>query len=184
MAIKVLPDHLADDADRLGRFQREAKVLASLNHTSIAAIYGSEEFEGKHTRRWNTSKVPHLTSILREGHCRLMKCDPSCGAILPRHSKPPTRMVLFTADLKPANVIAVPMARSRCSTSASPARWKNPRPLHPMESKRIRRPAFGLWVQSPTMSGVILGTAGMSPEQGRQAGRQTERHLLVWLCAD
>ena len=47
VAIKVLPEHLAADADRLGRFQREAKVLASLNHTSIAAIYGSEEFGGK-----------------------------------------------------------------------------------------------------------------------------------------
>src|SRR6266566_32935 len=43
VAIKVLPDSLAQDADRLARFEREAKVLASLNHPNIAQIYGIEE---------------------------------------------------------------------------------------------------------------------------------------------
>ncbi|TDI47924.1 MAG: hypothetical protein E2P02_02010 [Acidobacteria bacterium] len=46
MAIKVLPDEFAQDTERLRRFQREAKVLASLNHPNIAAIYGLEQFEG------------------------------------------------------------------------------------------------------------------------------------------
>jgi serine/threonine protein kinase len=45
VAIKVLPDEFARDADRVARFQREAKVLASLNHPNIAAIYGLEEFD-------------------------------------------------------------------------------------------------------------------------------------------
>src|SRR5205085_992898 len=43
VALKLLPDHFADDADRLLRFQREAQVLASLNHPNIAHIYGLEE---------------------------------------------------------------------------------------------------------------------------------------------
>jgi serine/threonine-protein kinase len=43
VAIKVLPDSLAGDADRLARFTREAQVLASLNHPNIAAIYGVED---------------------------------------------------------------------------------------------------------------------------------------------
>ena len=47
VAIKALPAHLATDPDRLARFQREAKVLASLNHPSIAAIYGLEEAYGQ-----------------------------------------------------------------------------------------------------------------------------------------
>ena len=47
VAIKVLPDEFAHDAERLARFQREAQVLASLNHPNIASIYGPEEADGK-----------------------------------------------------------------------------------------------------------------------------------------
>ena len=46
VAIKTLPEEFAKDADRLARFQREAKILASLNHPNIAAIYGLEKHEG------------------------------------------------------------------------------------------------------------------------------------------
>ena len=46
VAIKILPEAFAHDADRLARFQREAKTLASLNHPNIAAIYGLEESGG------------------------------------------------------------------------------------------------------------------------------------------
>ena len=46
VAIKVLPDALASDAERLARFQREAEVLASLNHTNIAQVYGLEKSSG------------------------------------------------------------------------------------------------------------------------------------------
>jgi len=48
VAIKVLPEEFAKDADRIARFQREAKLLASLNHPNIAAIYGLEESNGTH----------------------------------------------------------------------------------------------------------------------------------------
>ena len=48
VAIKVLPDEFAENEERLARFQREAKVLASLNHPGIAAIHGLEESEGTH----------------------------------------------------------------------------------------------------------------------------------------
>ena len=47
VAIKVLPAEVAGDAERLARFRREAHLLASLNHPSIAAIYGLEEIDGK-----------------------------------------------------------------------------------------------------------------------------------------
>ncbi len=50
VAIKILPEAFARDADRLARFQREAKVLASLNHPNIADIYGLEESAA--SRRW------------------------------------------------------------------------------------------------------------------------------------
>lgn len=48
VAIKVLPDAFAGDADRLARFEREAKTLASLSHPNIAAIYGFEKSAGLH----------------------------------------------------------------------------------------------------------------------------------------
>ena len=48
VAIKVLPEEFALDTERVARFQREAKLLASLNHPNIAAIYGLEESEGIH----------------------------------------------------------------------------------------------------------------------------------------
>ena len=48
VAIKILPDEFAKDADRITRFQREAKLLASLNHSNIAAIHGLEEYDGTH----------------------------------------------------------------------------------------------------------------------------------------
>ena len=46
VALKLLPDHFASDPDRLSRFQREAQVLASLNHSNIAQIYGLEQVDG------------------------------------------------------------------------------------------------------------------------------------------
>ena len=46
VALKILPDAFASDPDRLARFQREAQILASLNHPNIAAIHGIEEAEG------------------------------------------------------------------------------------------------------------------------------------------
>ena len=46
VALKVLPDHFAQDTDRLARFQREAELLATLNHPNIAGIYGLEESNG------------------------------------------------------------------------------------------------------------------------------------------
>jgi serine/threonine protein kinase len=48
VAVKVLPEILAQDPERIARFQREAKVLASLNHPNIATLYGMEQFEGRH----------------------------------------------------------------------------------------------------------------------------------------
>ena len=50
VALKVLPQAFTDDPDRLARFEREAKVLASLNHPNIASVHGSEDSEGTKAR--------------------------------------------------------------------------------------------------------------------------------------
>src|SRR3989337_1663036 len=67
VAIKVLPDAFARDPERVARFQREAKLLASLNHPHIAAIYGFEEVEGKRLLLMELVEGATLADQLREG---------------------------------------------------------------------------------------------------------------------
>src|SRR5262249_23649983 len=67
VAIKVLPEIFAQDSDRLARFQREAQVLASLNHPNIAAIYGLEESDGVHALVMELVEGPTLDDRLAAG---------------------------------------------------------------------------------------------------------------------
>ena len=67
-AIKVLPEHLAEDPQRRERFEREAKLLASLNHRGIAAIYGLEEFAD------TKALVPELIFTCPPGRARSSAC--------------------------------------------------------------------------------------------------------------
>ena len=59
VAVKVLPPAFAHDPDRLARFQREAEVLATLNHPNIAAVYGFEEIAGRERHRARTRRRPN-----------------------------------------------------------------------------------------------------------------------------
>jgi len=65
VALKVLPDLFASDPERLARFQREAQVLASLNHPNIAAIYGLEEADGVRALVLELVEGPTLEERLR-----------------------------------------------------------------------------------------------------------------------
>ena len=67
VAIKVLPDAFASDPERLARFEREAKVLASLNHPNIAAIYGLEEADGVRALVLELVEGPTLADRIRQG---------------------------------------------------------------------------------------------------------------------
>ncbi len=71
VAIKILPPSVAHDAERLARFQREAEILASLNHPNIAAIYGLEEADGMHGPRHGTGRGRGpVQAALRAGRFR------------------------------------------------------------------------------------------------------------------
>ncbi len=67
VALKVLPEVFARDADRMARFKREAHVLASLNHPNIASIYGLEEADGIHCLVLELVEGPTLAERIREG---------------------------------------------------------------------------------------------------------------------
>jgi serine/threonine protein kinase len=87
VAIKVLPEAFAHDPERLSRFQREAKMLAALNHPNIATIHGLEQSNG--TRRWRSES---------NGRARFQSKKPSRFASrLRRLWKPLTKKASFTA---------------------------------------------------------------------------------------
>ena len=71
VAIKTLPSTLAADTDRLARFEREAKLLATLNHPNIAIIYGLEEAEGTQCIAMELIEGETLEEKLKDGPCRL-----------------------------------------------------------------------------------------------------------------
>ncbi len=81
VAIKVLPDEFAHDAERLARFEREAKLLASLNHPNIAAIHGLEEHEGKRFLVLELVEGQTLAERLKKGRIPLDETLDICRQI-------------------------------------------------------------------------------------------------------
>ena len=168
VAIKALPGHLADDADRLGRFQREAKVLASLNHANIAAIYGSEEVGGKWYLVLEYIKGSSLDRRVEGGPLlldeTLLIARQIAEALEAAHENG-----IIHRDLKPANVIVRPDGTVKVLDFGLARTVEQPATVA-TDGNRADSPT-SLWparAQSPTMPGVILGTAGyMSPEQAR-----------------
>ena len=175
VAIKVLPESFALDADRVARFTREAKTLAALNHSNIAAIYGLE-------------KTPDLTALVME----LVEGE-DLSAHIARGSMPIADVLpiarqiadaleaahelgIVHRDLKPANIkvrpdgtvkvldfgLAKAIAPDAAMTSA-----------HLMQSPTITSPL------QMTQMGVILGTAAyMAPEQAK--GKSVDRRADIW----
>ena len=96
IAIKVLPTSVAADAERLARFQREAEVLASLNHPHIAAIYGLEDADGVKALVLELVEGPRLRIASLKGRSHSTKRYRS-PAKLPRRWKPHTSRASFIA---------------------------------------------------------------------------------------
>jgi eukaryotic-like serine/threonine-protein kinase len=169
VAIKALPDHLASDSDRLARFQREAKVLASLSHPGIGAIYGLEESAGRQYLVLEFVDGETLADRLTKGPLPidegLVFAKQIAEALEVAHEKG-----VIHRDLKPGNVMLTPdgivkvldfgLARTAEGAPSSTAARA------PADSPTVTSPAR--MAHSPTIPGVIMGTAGyMSPEQAR-----------------
>ena len=107
VAIKVLPDEFANDADRVARFQREAKVLASLNHPNIAAIHGLEESNGTNFLVLELVEGETLAERLRRGPIPVeetLKLSLQVSeALEAAHEKG-----IIHRDLKPSNIKVTP----------------------------------------------------------------------------
>ncbi len=171
VALKVLPEAFARDAERLARFQREAKVLASFNHPNIAAIYGFEDSGGTHALVMEFVEGPTLADRIKQGPIpvdeALRIAKQICEALEYAHEH-----AIVHRDLKPANVkvtnddavkvldfgLAKAVAGEAVETDIS----TSPTLTH-----------------MATQAGFILGTAAyMSPEQAK--GKAADRRADIW----
>ena len=103
VAIKILPPSLAADADRLARFQREAEVLASLNHPHIAAIYGLEESAGATALVMELVEGDDLSQRIARGSIPLDEALPIAKQIAAALEAAHEQGIIHR-DLKPANI--------------------------------------------------------------------------------
>jgi eukaryotic-like serine/threonine-protein kinase len=119
VAIKVLPGSWAVDLDRVARFRREAQVLASLNHTNIAAIYGVEEHAGRQALVLELVEGPTLAELIASGSRTTRAGDRAAPVPDALEIARQIALALEAAheagivhrDLKPANVKVRPTAR-------------------------------------------------------------------------
>ena len=177
VAIKALPEHLAQDPDRLARFEREARTLAQLTHPNVAGIYGVEEHEGARYLVLEYVEGETLAARLDRGALPVdealeIAVQIAAGVeaaheagVIHRDLKPGN--VIVTAEGK-AKVLDFGLARTEEASSSSTQMSPN--------SPTLTSPAVQ---HSPTMPGVILGTAAyMSPEQAR--GRTVDKRTDIW----
>ena len=178
VAIKALPDDVAGDAGRLARFQREAKLLASLHHSNIAAVYGLEECDGTSYLILEYIDGEDLSTRLRRGPLPVDEAldiaRQIAEALEAAHEKG-----IIHRDLKPGNirltadgqvkVLDFGLAKALSEGGSS-------------ISQMAAQPTMTA-DESPTIPGVILGTAGyMSPEQARGKAVDRRSDIFAFGC--
>ncbi len=173
VAIKSLPDAFADDPERLGRFEREARLLASLNHSNVAAIHGIEEAEGRRYLVLEFVDGETLAARLARGPLPIDEAIDVCRHIAAGLEAAHENGVVHR-DLKPGNVIITASGQVKvldfglATSGGAGASESDPNLSH---SPTLTHAA--------TRAGVILGTAAyMSPEQAR--GKSVDRRTDVW----
>jgi serine/threonine protein kinase len=171
VAIKVLPQVFVNDPERLARFQREARLLASLNHPNIASIYGLEDSGKTHALVMELVDGPTLADRIRQGPIPIEETLPIAKQMAEALEYAHEHGIIHR-DLKPANVkvtaddtvkiLDFGLAKAM-ETGASAADLSN-------------SPTIS---QMATEAGVLLGTAAyMSPEQAK--GKPVDRRADIW----
>jgi len=179
VAIKVLPDAFAADAERLARFEREAQLLAQLQHPNIASIYGLEESNGVRALVMELVEGEDLAERLRRGALPLDEALAVARQIAEALEEAHERGIVHR-DLKPANVKITPDGKVKVLDFGLAKAMDAPG-----ASSAVDLEHSPTLMNSPTMTaagsriGVILGTASyMSPEQAR--GKAVDRRADIW----
>jgi eukaryotic-like serine/threonine-protein kinase len=171
VALKVLPEAFARDAERMARFQREAKVLASLNHPNIATIHGLEDSGATHALVMELVEGPTLADRIKSGPIPISEALPIakqiCEALEYAHERG-----IVHRDLKPANVkVTNDDAVKVLDFGLAKALEGDASSIDIANSPTVSRMA--------TQAGVLLGTAAyMSPEQAK--GKAVDRRADIW----
>jgi serine/threonine-protein kinase len=180
VALKVLPEIFTADPERVARFQREAQLLASLNHPNIAAIYGLDESGGTRALVLELVEGPTLADRIAQGRIPPDEALPLARQVAEALEAAHEKGVIHR-DLKPANVkvtadgvvkvldFGLAKLLDPDVAAAGPPRAYSPAVTN---SPTITTPAM-------TQMGVILGTAAyMSPEQAK--GRPADKRSDIW----
>jgi eukaryotic-like serine/threonine-protein kinase len=173
VAIKVLPDLVAADAERVARFQREAEVLAALNHPNIAHIHGLERSRGTIALVMELVEGPTLADRIAQGPIPVDEVLPIAKQIAEALETAHEQGIIHR-DLKPTNI------KVRADGTVKVLDFglaKVMEPTAPLSTSVPQSPT--ITTPAMTQAGVILGTAAyMSPEQAR--GQPIDKRTDIW----
>jgi eukaryotic-like serine/threonine-protein kinase len=171
VALKLLPDNISSDPERMARFEREAKLLASLNHPNIAAIYGLEQAEGKRFIVMELVEGVTLAQRLSQGPLpveeTLVICNQIAEGLEAAHEKG-----VIHRDLKPANVMIAEGDKVKILDFGLAKALSG-------ESQSADASQSPTITEAMTQPGIVLGTAAyMSPEQAK--GKAVDKRTDIW----
>lgn len=184
VALKVLPEGFGADAERMRRFEREAKVLASLNHPNIATIYGFEDSGGVRALVMELVEGQTLAEMISGVGAGLKPAPTNAHAMLLSEALPIARQIaegleyahergIVHRDLKPANVKITPDGVVKILDFGLAKAIEGEMPAGDISSSS---PTL---THTATQAGIILGTASyMSPEQAK--GKPVDRRADIW----
>jgi serine/threonine protein kinase len=175
VALKVLPPEVADDPERVARFQREAEVLASLNHPNIAHLYGLERSGGTLALVMELVEGPTLADRIKQGAIPVDEALPIAKQIAEALEAAHEQGIIHR-DLKPANI------KVRDDGTVKVLDFGLAKAMEPIAGAGSSALTNSPTVTSPALMtgvGVLLGTAAyMSPEQAK--GRPADKRSDVW----
>ncbi len=171
VALKFLPDAFTGDPERMARFEREAKLLASLNHPNIAAIYGLEQAEGKRFIVMELAEGETLAQGLGKGRLPVDEALGICKQVAEGLEAAHEKGVIHR-DLKPANIMITEGNKVKILDFGLAKALSD-------ETQSVDSSQSPTLTEAMTRPGIILGTAAyMSPEQAK--GKAVDKRSDIW----